>query len=140
MTATDAICVVCQKPAKYKTPTTQVSYCSVACYRQLPRSEKKVELNSKRESGFDASFSTTYESSQSVTWEADEEKEEQFRQLAQTPAIQELLQDRFFCQELQNIVTSTNPLERLQQMRTHHKFAQFEQAVFQFFHITDDQV
>jgi hypothetical protein len=80
-------------------------------------------LNSNRESGFDASFSTTYESSQSVTWEADEEKEEQFRQLgkmqscsnyffylpleAQTPAIQELLQDRIFCQELQNVVTST---------------------------------
>jgi len=113
-------------------------------------------LNSNRESGFDASFSTTYESSQSVTWEADEEKEEQFRQLgkmqscsnyffylpleAQTPAIQELLQDRIFCQELQNVVTSTNPLERLQQMRTHHKFSQFEQAVFQLFHITDDQV
>ncbi|EME31966.1 hypothetical protein Gasu_07150 isoform 2 [Galdieria sulphuraria] len=141
MTASNATCAVCKKPARYKLPKTEVPYCSVVCFRQLSQLGNTVasSLNPDGESSV-VPLPPASESFQTAKGEVDEERDKQFLQLAQSTFMQEFLRDKSFCQELQGIAQSEDPIESLALVRRHEKFVRFERVVFSFFNITDDQV
>ncbi|EME31965.1 hypothetical protein Gasu_07150 isoform 1 [Galdieria sulphuraria] len=82
MTASNATCAVCKKPARYKLPKTEVPYCSVVCFRQLSQLGNTVasSLNPDGESSV-VPLPPASESFQTAKGEVDEERDKQFLQL-----------------------------------------------------------